>query len=230
MKQLHILLFFISTIFSITAYSQQTQDTIIVKESYGLRVGIDISKPIRSFAEDNISGLEIVADFRVSNNYYAAVELGYLDKTTNEDYINFSTKGSYIKAGINYNAYKNWIGMTNEIYVGLRYGFSFFDQTLNTYTPNAYGTYFTGNQVEPGTEFTGLTAHWAEFIVGLKVETFKNLYLGASLSLNKLLSTNDPENFKNLHVPGFNRVFLNNTGVGFNYTVSYLIPIFKKTK
>ena len=230
MTQQHILLFFISVLFTFTTNSQELQDTIKVKEVYGIRVGIDISKPINSFFNNETKGLEVVGDFRITRNYYAAVELGFLDKTTNEDYINFTTKGSYIKAGFNYNAYKNWKGMNNEIYVGLRYGFSIFNQTLNSYTPNVNGTYFIPETLQPATEFKDLTAQWVEFVFGMKVETFNNLYLGVSVSLNKMVNTKEPENFKNLHVPGFNRVFLNNTGVGFNYTLSYLIPILKKNK
>ena len=142
MIQRHILLFFISILFTITANSQVEQDTIKTKESYGIRIGIDLSKPLNSVFETETKGLEIVSDFRFFKNYYAALELGLLDKTTNEDYINFTTKGSYFKVGFNYNAYENWAGMTNEIYVGLRYGLSFFDQTLNSYTPNVQGTLF----------------------------------------------------------------------------------------
>lgn len=230
MKHRHIFLFFISVLISGNIISQEKLDTIKTKENYGLRVGIDLSKPLTSFLESETKGLEIVVDFRVLRNYYAAVELGFLDKTTNEDYLNFTTKGSYIKAGFNYNAYKNWKGMNNEIYVGLRYGFSVFNQTLNSYTPNINGTYFIPSSTEPNTEFNDLTAQWVEFIFGMKVETFKNLYLGASISFNNMINTKEPENFKNLHVPGFNRVFMNNAGVGFNYTVSYFIPIIKKIK
>jgi len=230
MKQQHILLFFISLLFSGVVTSQEVQDTVKVKESYGIRIGVDLNRPINSFIESNTKGLEIVSDFRISRNYYAAIELGFLDKNTNEDYINFSTKGSYFKAGFNYNAYENWKGMNNEIYVGLRYGISMFDQTLNSYTPNIEGTYFIPVGVEPNTKFNDLTAQWVEFVFGMKVETLKNLFLGTSISFNKLISSKEPENFKNLHVPGFNRVFLNNTGVGFNYTISYLIPILKKNK
>ncbi|WP_299526945.1 DUF6048 family protein [uncultured Lutibacter sp.] len=231
MTQRHIFLFFISILFTITVNSQvKEQDTIKNKEKYGLRIGVDLSRPINSFFETENKGLEIVTDFRVLRNYYAAVELGFLDKTTNEDYLNFTTKGSYIKAGFNYNAYENWIGMSNEIYIGLRYGFSLFNQTLNSYTPNVYGTYFIPEALEPNSEFKDLNAHWVEFVFGMKVETFNNLYLGVSVSFNNLISTTDPDNFKNLQVPGFNRVFLNNKGVGFNYTLSYLIPIIKKDK
>ena len=229
MKHQHIYIFIISILTSISIYSQE-KDTLKIKTNYGLRVGIDISKPIISVIEDNHTGFEIVTDFRFSNRFYAAVEFGFSDKTTQEDYLNFSTKGTFIKAGANYNAYKNWIGMNNEIYVGVRYGISSFSQTLNSYIPNSYGTYFEAEEVSPNTEFSNLTASWLEFVFGLKVETFKNLFLGTSVSYNKMMATKEPENFKNLFVPGFNRVFSNDAGIDFTYTVSYLIPIFNKAK
>lgn len=231
MIQLQRLLFFISLLFTITlvnAQQDKEQDTVKAKQVYGIRFGVDISKPIISFIEDDYKGVEIVADARVYKDFYAALEFGYDDKTTVEDYINFTTKGTYAKIGVNYNAYDNWVGMTNEIYVGFRYGISFFDSKVNSYTPNMYGTYFTPNTIEPNTEFSGINAQWAEFIAGMKVETLKNLYMGFSLSFKVMTSNKDPENFKNLYVPGFYKVSLNNMGFGFNYTVSYLIPYARK--
>lgn len=230
MKQLLILLFLISFLVTATVNAQQKTDTVKTKEIYGLRVGVDLSKPIISFMEEESKGLELVGDVRISRNYFAAVELGFEDKTSNEDFFNFTTKGSYIKVGVNYNAYKNWIGMTNEIYIGVRYGFSIFDQKLNSFTPNVKGTYFIPTEVLPNTEFKDLSAHWAELVFGIKAETLKNLYLGFSFSFKKMVSTKEPTNFKNLYVPGFNRVYLNNTGFGINYTISYMIPIVKKEK
>ncbi len=230
MKQRHILVFFISLLISATVNAQQKKDTVKRKESYGLRVGVDLSKPLISLLEEDSKGMEVVGDMRILRNYYAAVELGYEDKISKEDYMNYTTKGSYIKAGVNYNAYKNWIGMNNEIYVGIRYGFSIFNQTLNSYTPNVKGTYFIPNEVLPNTEFNDLSAHWTELVFGIKAETLKNLYLGFSFSFKAMISTKEPENFKNLYVPGFNSVYLNDTGFGVNYTLSYLIPLVKKEK
>lgn len=230
MKQLFTFLFFISFLVPAALNAQQKTDTVKTKESYGLRVGVDLSKPVISFLDDKSKGLELVGDMRILNNYYAAVELGFEDKTTKEDYMNYTTKGTFIKVGVNYNAYKNWQGMTNEIYVGARYGFGLFNQTLNSYTPNVSGTYFIPVEVLPNTAFKDLSAHWAELVFGIKAETFKNLYLGFSFSFKTMISTKEPINFKNLYVPGFNRVYLNDTGFGLNYTLSYLIPIIKKER
>ena len=65
---------------------------------------------------------------------------------------------------------------------------------------------------------------------GVKAKMFNNVYLGFSLRLNYLVSNKRPENFDNLYIPGFNRTYGGKFGAGFNYTLSYFIPIYKKNK
>jgi len=69
------------------------KDSIVYKTNYGLRLGIDISKPIRSILQDYNSGLEIIGDYRISKKWYAAAELGNEKFTTNEDFTN--SKGNF---------------------------------------------------------------------------------------------------------------------------------------
>lgn len=228
MKKQNIFLFFISLFVFVCTFSQEEvkKDSLVQKDVYGLRIGLDLSNPIRSIIDSDRKSIEIVADYRINKKWYAATEIGYLDNYKEEDNFDFSTKGQYIKLGGNYNTYNNWLNMDNEIYIGARYGFSTFSQTIENYT------IFTDNAV-PETvnnitqEFTGLNAHWMEFVIGLKAEVFENIYLGFSLSGKKMIATKEPENFKNLYAPGFNRVFLNDAGFGFNYTISYRIPFYK---
>lgn len=208
--------------------SEIKKDTTTYKTGYGLRLGIDISKPGLSIFDKSYSGLEIVGDYRISKKWYAATELGYEKEKTFEDFTTSTSKGSYIKLGLNYNAYENWLDMNNEIYVGMRYGFALFDHTLNSYRTNIGNTYFPSNTIDTPVTETGLTAHWTEFQLGIKVETFKNLFISAGFSYKIMLSVDDQTNFKTLYAPGFNRVFESNTGFGFNYTISYLIPFVNK--
>lgn len=208
--------------------SDEKKDTIIYKTGYGFRVGIDISKPIKSIVNDSYSGFEITGDYRITKNWFIATELGFEEENTIEDFTNSTVKGSYIRLGANYNAYENWLDMNNEIFIGMRYGFSLFDNTVNNYTPNTGNTYFPANSINTSFTETGLTAHWAELQLGLKAETIKNLFIGFSLSYKIGISIDNPKSFKTLYAPGFNRVYANNVGFGFNYTISYLIPFVNK--
>jgi len=231
MKPQRMLKYFISIsliLFSLNFYSQE-KDSILFKDSYGLRVGIDLYNPISSFIDDSRKGLELVGDYRISKKFYVATELGYNEKTTDLDLLNFTTKGQYIKVGLDYNTYENWLNMENIIYLGFRYGFSTFDHTLNSGIINN-DPFLPEQEIIVPREFNGLNAHWAELILGIKAEILHNVYLGFSFSGKKIITTKEPDGFKNLFVPGFNRVFLNDSGFGFNYTISYLIPIYKKNK
>ena len=203
------------------------QDTVPYKDRYGLRVGIDIVRPIVSMFDDDKIGFEIVGDYRIAKRFYLASELGYREHTRQEDFFNFSTKGQYIKVGVDYNAYKNWLGMENMIVVGLRYGFSTFSQRVNQYTINADPFIPVRTETE-GILYDGLNGQWAELVLGLKVEVLHNFFLGVSFRGNTLISSQEPDNFKNLYIPGFERVYVNNNGFSFNYTISYLIPFYRK--
>ncbi|MFB1039358.1 MAG: DUF6048 family protein, partial [Polaribacter sp.] len=46
----------------------QEKDTVVYKTNYGLRLGMDISRPIFSSLYSNYNGLEIVADYRIKKN------------------------------------------------------------------------------------------------------------------------------------------------------------------
>lgn len=200
-------------------------------ERYGLRVGIDLNKLTRSFYDKNYRGIELVGDFKVTRKHYIAVELGNENKTVNDTRLSFTTKGTFIKAGFDFNSYENWVGMNNMIYVGLRYGVSTFSQTLNSYNIYNVDHYFNENSVVyyPDTKYSGLSAQWVEVVAGIKTEIVKNLYLGLSARLNILVSNKKPDNFDNLYIPGFNRTYNGNFGAGFNYTVSYFLPMYKST-
>lgn len=207
------------------------KDSIAPKtERYGLRVGVDLFKLTRSFYEKDYRGIELVGDYRLTRKHYLAVELGNENKTVDDDQVNFTTKGSYIRVGFDYNSYQNWLDMENIISVGLRYGVSSFSQTLNSYEIYNPNQYFGENpMVISGAEYSGLSAQWIEVVAGMKAEVFNNVFVGFSFRLNRLLSQKLPNNFDNLYIPGFNRTYNGDFGVGFNYTVSYFIPLYKAT-
>ncbi|WP_405250612.1 DUF6048 family protein [Dokdonia sp. Asnod3-C12] len=238
-KLKHIFLFFTSIILTVFTSSLRAQKTSIENTAsdsitaptdyYGLRLGVDISKPIRSFLDDNYKGLELVADFRLKKNYYVAAEIG--NETWNSDLPNLenTTSGSYIKAGFNYNTYENWFGMNNLIYAGVRAGFSSFSQELESYTIYTTNPVFGDDTRSVSQEFKGLNATWLELKIGLEVELFSNIYLGVNAQLKRTITTTDPDGYSNLYIPGFGELTEGTPiGVGYGYTLSYLIPIFKK--
>ncbi len=239
----HRLIFIINLIIlmvlPLTSFAQEdpevqvknVNDTIVVKQKYGLRLGGDMGKLVRSFIDDDYKGFEISGDYRLTSKLYLAGELGIEERSIKNDYLDVTSNGSYFKAGIDYNMYTNWLDMENLIYTGLRVGASTFSQNLNRYTiynTDQYNPPFSSTELK---EYKGLSAIWLELVIGVKAEVLTNLFVGFNVQLKGMVAEDEPSNFENLYVPGFNRTFDSGRfGFGFGYNVSYLIPIFKKNK
>ncbi len=213
-----------------SAAQEVVADSSKVKtERYGVRIGADLYKLTRSFYDKNYTGLELVGDYRLTKNYYIAGEIGNENITVDDVRLNFKTSGTYFKVGFDYNVYENWLDMENLIYVGMRYGVSSFSQQLNSYKIYApYPLIDPNIAIVSGEEFKGLSASWAEVVVGTKAEIVNNIYIGFSVNLKYLVTNKTPETFDNLYIPGFHRTYDGNFGVGFNYSISYFVPIYKK--
>ena len=239
MKKRQTYLFIISLILpSSMVFSQaesELNDSLTIKDKLlninKIRLGFDIFKPIKSSSDGDNLNYEIVGDLQITENLYLAAEYGLIDRLIEDENINFNSNGSFLRFGFDYNMFKNWVGMDNAIFLGLRYGSSNFSNKIESYNvrnSDAYFSNFVDNNYQT-IDHLNLTGNWLEIVAGVKVETFNNVYLGFSLRLNKLLSTQKPENFDNLYIPGFNKVTDNNTwGSGFNYTLTYSIPLKKK--
>lgn len=215
-----------------TGDTEKQADTIVFKEKYGLRLGGDFGKIARSFIDEDYTGFEINGDYRLTKKLYIAGELGTEERRIASDFIDVTTNGSYFKAGIDYNTYTNWLDMQNMVYTGFRVGVSTFSQTQNQFTIYDINQYWGESFTDlTPREFKGLTAIWTELIIGLKAELFTNLYAGLNIQIKAMISQDQPVRFENLYVPGFNRTFDSGRfGLGFGYTISYLIPIYKKDK
>lgn len=243
MKQRHILHYCISTLLLVLVCSGKVQaqndsipktknDSTVVKIKYGLRIGVDTGKLIRSFIDDGYTGLELVADYRITKKLYVAGEIGNEERIITTDFLNTTTKGSYIKAGIDYNLYQNWLNMDNMVFFGSRLGFSTFSHTINEYLIYSTDQYWAPHEtLEAPIEKDGLSAIWTELIIGIKAELFTNLYFGLNAQLKVKLTETEPDNFQNIYIPGFNKTYdSTRIGVGYGYTLSYRIPLYKKTK
>ncbi|WP_067031946.1 DUF6048 family protein [Allomuricauda sp. CP2A] len=217
----------------------QAKDTVEYKDEFGLRIGADLSRLTFSFIDEDYTGLELVGDYRLTRKLYVAAEIGNETKLQDETLghtllYRYETSGSYIKAGVDVNTYENWFGMNNAITIGGRYAVASFSQTLNDYNIFESDHFFNPDFLpgsDPNVEFTGLSASWLEFVMGIKAELFANIYIGMSARLGFLVTNTENERFPNLWIPGFNKVTDgSNFGVGYNYSLTYFIPLYKKSK
>lgn len=208
------------------------RDSIVYVDRYGLRLGTDIYKLTRNIYDKDYKGFEFNADYRYNKKIYIAAEAGFENKRTLDERLDYNTQGVFLKFGANYNFYENWLDMDNQIYIGARYGFGLFEQKLNAFRIYQINPVNDENPfVNSDLKFSGLTAHWVEIVLGFQAELLKNIYGGFNVRLNYMINQSRPENFDNLYINGFGRVYEgSNFGANFNYTLSYYLPLVKKPK
>ena len=232
MKKQDILKFFISVaiiiLFSVKNFSQTENDSVVVKNEYGIRIGLDFSKQIRMLTE-NYKGLSLYGDVKIKERLFIVSELGSDEKELRTDNLRSKFSGNYIKAGLNYNLYNNLPGLNNEIYVGFRFATSKFKSEISEYIIYNKDRFWSQDSIFDNIINKGLNANWLELIIGINAELLNNFFMGLSLRLNRMINQKKPENFTNLYIPGFNKVTENNNfGTGLTYSLIYQIPIIKK--
>ena len=232
MKKQDILKFFISVaiiiLFSEKNFSQTENDSVVVKNKFGIRIGLDFSKQIRMLTE-NYKGLSLYGDVKIKERLFIVSELGSDEKELRTDNLRSKFSGTYIKAGLNYNLYNNLPGLNNEIYVGFRFATSKSKSEISEYIIYNKDRFWSQDPIFDNIINKGLNANWVELIIGINAELLNNLFMGLSLRLNRMLNQKKPENFTNLYIPGFNKVTENNNfGTGLTYSLIYQIPIIKK--
>ena len=190
MKTVRIWVFFISLLGGLHwGLGQQEEvlasivtDSLEVKEKIPLtlRFGTDLYRIVRSQTSDDFNGFEAVADLRVGEKFFLALELGNVETTQQVEQVNFTTKGTYLKLGFDYNMYENWQGMDNHVTVGLRFASSSHSQFLHNYTILDRTRFWPSSDLPITTGYaTGerpnLNAQWFEVVVGFKVQLLKNI-------------------------------------------------------
>lgn len=214
-----------------TAEKQEAKISKRKNDTYGLRAGIDLKKFTQTIFDKNYRGFELVGDYRLTETLYLAAELGNERKSIVENSLSTTTNGSYIKVGIDTNVYKNLVGIRNLIFVGARYGIANFSQRLDSFSIATQNTFFPSEIIDDNSEQSGLNAHWLEAIAGIKVEVLQNVFLGMSVSVQYKLFDEKPKGFDNLYIPGFGTTNdFSNFSAGFNYFISYYLPLYKKKK
>ena len=212
-----------------SAQTETSVDSLKVPVKFGLRLGADLTSLGRTTFSNDFKGFEILGDYRLTERLYAAGELGSAEKTIDEPNINFSSSGQYLKVGGDFNLYRNWEGMDNMIYSGLRLGISKFSQTIHSYTTYTTNKTWPSPTNEVNSTYDGLSAMWLELQFGIKVELLPNLFGYFNLQLKRLISNKSDGKVDNLYIPGFNRTYEDGViGAGLSYGLAYRIPFYKK--
>jgi len=227
-----MLKYFISTLVTLSCIAIETNATVSNDslKKFGIRIGTDLQKIIRSASSQEYNGISLNADIRFKESIFLFSEIGNEKKMVEYSSVDLEISGNYIKLGLQFKLNKDIIGLRNLIYSSFGFGISSFDQTISRY--NIYNIYsdlwgeFTNTDA---IILENLNANWIEIGFGVKTEILNNLFLGIELQLKNLIYQKNKNDIANFYIPGFNRTYeSSNFGTGFNYSLTYLIPIIKK--
>lgn len=185
-----------------------------------IRVGADLIQPIKTFATNNFSGWEIVADAELKN-YYPTVEIGSWQRDvmlTNGQYTN---TGTYWRVGVDVNLLKK-DPMKNMFFFGLRYGRSRYDEALD-YTIETKEFGIVNQQLTNN----NLTSGWLEMTTGLRVRVLKNFWMGYTGRIKFAASWDEDQQLQTYDIPGYGLTF-KKPWWGFSYYLLFNINMIKK--
>jgi hypothetical protein len=200
------------------------QDTVRypINAMKGVRVGVDVSKPLLPLMSNNRQfGIEAAVDKHIWENMFGVIEAGWLRvNLENDTAYHYRSNGVYGKLGIDYNLLKSRRPYSNDIlYAGVRYGMSVFSHQADNitipgyYWPDAHGQNFPKTMVN---------THWMELLMGVKAEVLKNFYIGLTFRFKfKIVSPKDNYS-KPYRIPGYGSG-TEGYSLGLNYYLSYNI-------
>jgi hypothetical protein len=184
-----------------------------------IKAGIEISGPVIYLTDENNLSVEGFVSYDRNEKMTFVLEGGYVKYKYSQYNYDYRTKGSFARAGVDFNLLKSdiskgkyWAGL------GLRYGVS----TFNSETPsfqheNYWGT--TTSSIPSRTSW----GHFVEVAPGIKTEVFKNLSFGWTIRLRLLISAGTGKDLRPIYFPGFGRGG-KSTSAGISYFMILNIP------
>jgi len=198
--------------------------TVTMAVPAGLRIGLDISRIAVHYFQPYRTDVTVNLDARYRDRLYFASDISYNRTSHSDENYTYRSSGMSVTLGANYNFLKKQVPKEDfMIYGGARYGLAFYNYEVPEYHVSSdYWGNYTGSVPK-----TSQLAHWFELTVGIKVEVLRNFYLGWSLHERILLSRNvSKQEFPPLVIPGYGKGY-KNSAFDMQYSVSYLIPLYK---
>ena len=139
------------------------------------RVGVDVSKIIRSSLTDKYSTAEILLESNWKENFHYVIETGFATSNTHGDNISFKSLSYFARVGFDKYFFGSlYKGDMDNAFVGLRLGSAIHnrgDAIATVWDPFYGSTTITKNANTQLLYWVGLTA-------GFRLELYKNLFVG----------------------------------------------------
>jgi hypothetical protein len=192
----------------------------------GLRLGVDVSRFSLYYFDPGRVAYEFSADYEILRDLYLTGEYGMQTVKLEDAKYNYYSDGDYFRIGFDRNFLKSGNPDEYEMaFIGLRYGYSKFNHSANSIQlPQNYWGLPT--EIYNISE-SPYNAQWLELATGIRAELLKNFFIGWSVRARFLLAHTNNQQMAPYNIPGFGNTD-KKTAFGFNFSVYYLIPIYKK--
>ncbi len=199
-----------------------SQDTVTFPLHF--RAGFDISGPVLHLLNDDLISYGVLASLDLNQAISLNAGLRYTTFSAVEYNYNFSSQGTSLVIGADYNFMKPKTAQ-GKYYagIGLRYGLSFYGQEASgiKYT-NKWGE---GESSIPLSHHTG---HYLEITPGVRAELFRGVTIGWNVFMRLLISSGAGKDINPMWMPGFGDTS-SRMATGAEYYISFSFP-YKKIK
>jgi len=212
--------YFISLILVISGLTVNVlaQDTIQFPLKF--RLGFEVTGSAKYFYEKERANLEGYFSLDLNEKISAILIAGRTDysyarsRDTSFLMYDYRTKGYYFRTGLDFNLLKPQKSQGKYfVGFGFRYGISHFDYEIPVIThENYWGRSVTSAPV------TNEWAHFIEFTPSVRAEVWKNISIGWTVSLRKMIDPGTGRHLKPVYLPGYG-----NGSKSFSPGVSYFI-------
>ncbi len=202
--------------------NKQATDTVVKDVYRGVRLDLDIAPVFTHLInKGERNTFEAGVAVNLLDKYYPVVEFGYgSSDVLSETNIGFKSNGFFTRLGFDINLMKpqvDAIPSKNVFFAGIRIGFSPVSYSYSNVTSdNGYWGNVTLLNYDDRHSFS----KWYEIVGGLRVEVFKDVFMGWTVRLKNVLGGPKAGQIYPWYIPGYG-VKGDTANTGFNYTIGY---------
>lgn len=196
--------------------NDSTSDTLQKPFKY-VRIGIDLSKVIRSQVQKGVN----VYEFQIDANLFKATsvvgEFGFGNSDVENKFLKYNSQNTFVRIGVDkYFFSKEFTGDMDNAFVGLRYALSKVSRSDAIWT--IYDPVWGNTQSSvPSAAFV---AHWIELTGGMRLEIIKNVFAGWNVRVKTFMNPKKFELLPPAYLAGFGAGD-KNTAFDFNFYLLY---------
>jgi hypothetical protein len=223
MQRISVYIISLLLVFSVISSKVTAQDTIMFPMKF--RLGFELTGSSKYFYEKDRVNLEGHFSADLNEKIAAIITVGRSDysyaRYRDSTFLmyDYRTQGFYYKAGFDINLLKPKKGQGKYyVGVGLRYGMTHFTYNIPVITNENYW-----GRSQTSVPSTDEWAHYIEFTPGVRAEVIKNLSVGWTVSLRKMIDPGTGRHLKPVYLPGYGNGSKSFSS-GLNYFIIWSIP------